>query len=98
MEREYLSRRGRIIDLTTVKAGDVLEFGGDYTTSGGRREPNRAYWRIMRIDFDADVVVYERYPTPAKALRAAREAARAASAAVVADMVTPMPDDDEAII
>ncbi|WP_026789806.1 hypothetical protein [Pleomorphomonas oryzae] len=92
MTRTYLSQRGRIVDLTTIKANDVIEFGGDYTTGSGRRIPDREYWHIISIDFDDDSVVFDQYPTPAKALRAAREAARAASAAMVAGMATPMPD------
>lgn len=95
MERTYLPRRGRIVDLTTVKPGDVLEFGGDYTTGSGRRDPNREYWHVIKIDFDDDEIVYDEYPTPAKALRAAREAARAAAAAAVAELVTPLPDETE---
>ncbi|CAI9414951.1 hypothetical protein ANOBCDAF_03339 [Pleomorphomonas sp. T1.2MG-36] len=98
MTRTYLPQRGRIVDLTTVKAGDVLEFGGDYTTGSGRREPDREYWHVIKIDFDVDMIFFDKYPTPAKALRAAREALRAASTVAVADMVTPLPDDDEEAI
>ncbi|WP_284537598.1 hypothetical protein [Pleomorphomonas sp. T1.2MG-36] len=98
MTRTYLPQRGRIVDLTTVKANDVIEFGGDYTTGSGRRVPDREYWHIIKIDFDVDVIFFDEYPTPAKALRAAREALRAASAVAIAGMATPLPDDGEEAI
>lgn len=92
MERKYLRQRNEIVDLTTVRAGDVLEFGGDYSTASGRREPNRAYWHIIEVDFDNDSISYRKYPTPAKAIRAAREAVRAATTPAMADMMTPVPE------
>ncbi len=72
-ERDFLNAKGDIVDLDPVEVGDVVEFGGDYITSTGRREPDRRWWHIRAITDDA--MNYESHPTLAKALRAARELA-----------------------
>jgi hypothetical protein len=96
MERQYLPRRGRTVDLSMVSAGDVVELAGDYTSSGGRREPNREYWHVVEIDHATDRLVIDEYATPAKAIRAARLARAAAEAAQeppASMLETPMPGE-----
>lgn len=69
-ERRFLSTRGETVDLEPVRAGDVLEFGGDYITGGGRRVPDRRWFHVHQID--DELIKFVRYPTMAKALKAAR--------------------------
>ncbi|ACP24469.1 hypothetical protein NGR_c06760 [Sinorhizobium fredii NGR234] len=78
-DRDFLRSTGDIVDLDPVLAGDVVEFGGDYITSTGRREPDRRWWHVRAIADDA--MTYEAHPTLAKALKAAREAAASLSGA-----------------
>jgi len=70
--RSYLKTRRETVDLEPVKAGDVLEFGGDYMTCAGRRVPDRRWFHVHHID--DELVKFVRYPTMAKALKAARTA------------------------
>jgi hypothetical protein len=72
-DREFLRAKGDIVDLEAVKAGDVIEFGGDYISGSGRRQPDRRWWHIH--DIDDDTMTYEPHPSLAKALKAARAAA-----------------------
>ncbi|MGO8332106.1 hypothetical protein ACC778_08270 [Rhizobium ruizarguesonis] len=71
-ERSFLRAVGEVVDLDCVQAGDVIEFGGDYITGSGRRQPDRRWWYVHDITNDA--MTYEPHPTLANALRAARVA------------------------
>lgn len=77
MERTFLAARGATVDLSDVQAGQVVEFGGDYVTSGGNRQYDRRYYLVLATD-GADEMTAERHDTAAQALRAAREFAKAA--------------------
>lgn len=77
MERHFLRQKENIIDLEPVAVGHVLEIAGDYFTCSGRRDPDRLYWRV--IEKTEDEMKVEVYPTPAKALKAARLAKENAS-------------------
>ncbi len=77
MEREFLKSRGSTIDLEPVHVGSVIEVAGDYTSSGGNFQPDRIYWRVLEKTDDEMTV--EVYPTPAKALKAANAAMKAAT-------------------
>jgi len=70
-ERTFLRAVGEVVDLESVQPGDVLEFGGDYVTGSGRRQPDRGWWHVQNITDDA--MTYESYETLAKALRSARQ-------------------------
>jgi hypothetical protein len=70
MERQFMRRRGRVIDVSDLKVGDAFEVGGDYISSGGNRSPNRAYYVITEMADDHMVV--ETYDTAAQAIKAAR--------------------------
>lgn len=82
MHRSFLQSKGEIIDLEPVKAGTVLEIAGDYVTSGGRFDPNRRYWRVTAKTEDEMTV--EVHASAAKALKAARLAAKAEEVAEAA--------------
>ncbi|WP_427024875.1 hypothetical protein ACP4J4_02740 [Aureimonas ureilytica] len=77
MERTFLAARGATVDLSDVRPGQVIEFGGDYVTSGGNRQYDRRYYLVLATD-GADEMTVERHDTAAQALRAARELAKAA--------------------
>lgn len=77
MERTFLAARGATVDLSDVRAGQVLEFGGDYVTSGGNKHYDRRYLLVLATD-GIDEMTVERHDTAAQALRAAREFAKAA--------------------
>ncbi|MBN9054543.1 MAG: hypothetical protein J0H80_12375 [Rhizobiales bacterium] len=70
-ERAFLKAVGEVVDLEPVQPGDVLEFGGDYVTGGGRRHPDRRWWHVQ--DITDDTMTYEPHETLAKALRSARQ-------------------------
>ncbi len=38
--------------IQNVHVGDILEFGADYITSGGHREGNRKYFRVLEKEED----------------------------------------------
>jgi len=71
MEREYLSQRGAIVDLGSLKRGDALELGGDYITSGGNRHPDRRYYAV-HARTETELLV-ELCSSAAQAIRTARE-------------------------
>ncbi|WP_062223281.1 hypothetical protein [Aureimonas sp. D3] len=75
MERTFLHTRGATVDLSDVRPGQVIEFGGDYVTSGGNRHYDRRYFLVLATD-GADEMTVERHDTAAQALRAARELAK----------------------
>ena len=75
MSKRFLKSRGETVDVESVRIGDVLEVAGDYTTSGGRFDPNRRYWRVTAKSEDEMSV--EVHPSAAKAIKAARLAAKA---------------------
>ena len=77
MHRSFLRSKAEIIDLEPVGTGDVLEIAGDYTSSGGRFQPDRLYWYVTAKTEDEMTV--EVHPTAAKALRAARLAVKEAA-------------------
>jgi len=77
-KREFLRKCGKIVDLGPVTPGHVLEFGGDYITSGGYRHPNRRWLLVKEIN--DDFITYEQHDTLAKALRSARNLSTAAEA------------------
>lgn len=70
MDRQFLRRRGCVIDVSDLKVGDAFEIGGDYISSGGNRRPNRAYYVITEMADDH--MVTETYDTAAQAIKAAR--------------------------
>jgi len=70
-ERSFLRAVGEVVDLESVQVGDVLEFGGDYVTRSGRRQPDRRWWHVQYITDDE--LTYESHETLAKALRSARQ-------------------------
>jgi hypothetical protein len=74
MHRSFLRSKGATIDLDPVTVGDVIEIAGDYTSSGGRFDPNRLYWRVLAKTDDEMTV--EVHSTAARALKAARLAAK----------------------
>ena len=76
MERRFLPARGATVDLSDVRPGQVVEFGGDYVTSGGNKHYDRRYLLVLATD-GADEMTVERHDTAAQALRAARELAKA---------------------
>ncbi len=43
-DRDFLRKNNRYVDASSVKAGDNLEFGGDYYSGGGNKRPNRRYY------------------------------------------------------
>ncbi len=69
-DRVFLRAKGEIVDLEAVQAGDVVEFGGDYISGSGRRQPDRRWWHVHAIEDDA--LTYESHESLAKALKAAR--------------------------
>lgn len=69
-ERFFLKARGPIIDLSPVAVGCVVEFGGDYISSGGTRRPNRCWWLI--VDISDEAISVEPFQSLAAAIRAAR--------------------------
>lgn len=77
MERTFLHTRGATVDVSDVQPGQVIELGGDYITSGGNRQYDRRYLLVLDTD-GADQMTAEQHDTAAKALRAARELAKAA--------------------
>lgn len=77
MERDFLKMRGDIVDLSELKAGDIIEIGSNYTTCGGNVYRNRRYYYIFSINDDE--MVYEWFNTPAQALRQKRNILKALS-------------------
>lgn len=73
MQRQFLKSHGATVDIDGLPVGTVLEVGGDYITSGGNRQPDRRYWRI--IELTDEQMTVENHPSAAKALKAARVAA-----------------------
>ena len=69
-QRNFLKAVGRTVDLSQVAVGDVVEFGGDYISSGGIRRPNRCWWLIVKIS--DEVVSVDPFESLAAAMRAAR--------------------------
>lgn len=69
-QRSFLLMKGNIVDLSEVKPGNVVEFGGDYVTSSGRRQPDRQWW-VVHVVSDESITV-EAAETLAAAIRAAR--------------------------
>ncbi|MBZ9798733.1 hypothetical protein [Mesorhizobium sp. ES1-4] len=81
MSKSFLKSRGETVDVESVGIADVLEIAGDYTTSGGRFDPNRIYWRV--VEKTDDEMTVEVHASAAKALKSARLAARAAAESAV---------------
>lgn len=70
VQRAFLAMSGNIVDLSKVEPGNVVEFGGDYISSSGRRHPNRQWWIVY--DISDELVTIESTETLAAALKAAR--------------------------
>ncbi len=55
--------------VSNVKIGDVVEFGADYISSGGRRRTNRWYGVVIQID--DNMIVIDEHETANEAIEAA---------------------------
>lgn len=72
-QRTFLPTHGRIVDLSKVMPGDLLEFAGDSISASGIRRSNRTWWLVRDInDNEMTVDVFE---TLASAMGDARQAA-----------------------
>jgi len=55
LDRDFVERaRGKYYYMITdLKPGTPIEFGADYTSSGGKRHPSRWYGVVVRVGDDA---------------------------------------------
>jgi len=72
LRRRFLANaRGQYYYMVEgLKVGDPVEFGADYYTSSGHRDPER--WYGVVIELTADHIVIERYSTAVQAIEAAQ--------------------------
>ena len=67
LQMQFLPREGEVIDVEEVKAGDAIEFGGDYYSNGGNKTPTREIYVVQKIEKDGLHCIL--YPSRAEAMK-----------------------------
>jgi hypothetical protein len=78
MDRDFLPQRGKIIDISRLTSGDVVEIAGDYTSSGGNKSNVRVPAVVLSIS--EDEMVLDVYSSVAKAMSAGNKGIRSVAA------------------
>jgi hypothetical protein len=82
LERRFVKtyREHRYFTVAGLSVGDVLEFGADYYSGAGRKQPHRRYAAVLRNDASG-LMLDDLHETEPRARRAADAALAAASTA-----------------
>lgn len=68
MHRAFLPHREKIVDISALQVGAVIEIAGDYTSSGGNKSPRRV--PAVVVSLSDEELVLDVYTTIAKAISA----------------------------